>query len=562
VFLPPFIAMNQSVERESCRKPPLLVSVVVIGRNEGEALVRCMRAVGAMDYPAGLLEKIYVDSASTDGSAERAEQTGFDVIRVENPKPTAAKGRNAGWRRATGDYVLFLDGDTEVLPRFLVNNLGHFADPTIVAVCGRLVEAHPEKSVFNRVLELDWPSCAGRLEFCGGNALFRRTALEFTGGFDEKLVAGEEPDLCRKLRASGRSIVQVDERMALHDLGMESWSAYFQRCSRSGFAYAEVSRRSWNTSDPLWRTQAVMNLVQGIAYQALPFVIFGACIALADLWPALGLLAIPFLLIGRTMWRCRHRTHSTITLLLYAIHSHAAQVPIFWGQVTYWRTVLSSHDMTQESSHRPRSLMKKAMVTVLVPLARLLQPVFEGLRRILAHVALASRMQNPLPSSVVVLGTPEVRGTGAIRCGSNMLLYKDTFLETKKDGFIDLGDSVVLSRGVHISAAAGVTIGAGTMIGEYTSIRDANHLRLDGLTLRESGHSAAAIVIGEEVWIGRGVTVVGGVTIGRGSTIGANAVVTRDVDPDDVVAGVPARSILRPFTSARPTAVAEACHRL
>jgi len=191
--------------------------------------------------------------------------------------------------------------------------------------------------------------------------------------------------------------------------------------------------------------------------------------------------------------------------------------------------------------------MKRGLKGALSPaLAALLRPT-RGLRRsltrIYAHAVLSADLVEPAPASLVIEGRAFVDGTRNVRFGENVLLYGGLHLETQHDAAIDIGDDVVISRGVHIVAMAGVTIGSGTMIGEYSSIRDANHQRSEGATIRQSGHAARPIAIGREVWIGRGVTVLGGVTIGDGATVGANAVVTRDVPPGTTVAGVPAAAI-------------------
>jgi acetyltransferase-like isoleucine patch superfamily enzyme len=180
------------------------------------------------------------------------------------------------------------------------------------------------------------------------------------------------------------------------------------------------------------------------------------------------------------------------------------------------------------------------------PLRKILQATAKlrgSARRLYSHASLAGQLRTTLPTSVVVLGPTTVYGTGAIQFGKNTLLYPDLHLETQGSATIRLGDGIVISRGVHLVAMAGLTIGRGSMIGEYTSIRDANHLRVEDLPIRDSGYVSTPIVIGEEVWIGRGVTVLGGVTIGNRATVGANAVVTHDVPAGAIVAGVPATPI-------------------
>lgn len=306
------------------------VSVVVIGRNEGERLVRCLASV----MPLGA-EVIYVDSASTDGSPERAAALGARVLRVQPARPCAAAGRNAGWRAATGELVLFLDGDTELHPDFVLRALLVFGDPDVAVVWGHRRESHPSQSVYVRVLDLDWIYPPGDTEFCGGDALVRRSVLERTGGFDETLIAGEEPELCRRIRASGYRIVHIDAPMTTHDLAICSFRAYWQRAFRAGHAYAEIAERFAGTADPLWQRESRRNLRHGAALLALPLLLVVAYVV----HPVAAAVLVGLALLGlaRSARRCAWKTRSWTTRPLYAVHSHLQQIPILLGQLAYRR---------------------------------------------------------------------------------------------------------------------------------------------------------------------------------------------------------------------------------
>jgi acetyltransferase-like isoleucine patch superfamily enzyme len=205
------------------------------------------------------------------------------------------------------------------------------------------------------------------------------------------------------------------------------------------------------------------------------------------------------------------------------------------------RPTLVSIDQRQPVGNSGSSL-KRLVITVLLPLAGTSSRLGQTLRRAWAHALLSRATKREVPISVVIHGPAEIQGTGNIEFGENLLLYRELYLETQGSGLIAIGDEVVISRGTHIVAFDRIEIGSGTMIGEYSSIRDANH-RIDGPELvRYSGHEAAPIKIGRNVWIGRSVAVLPGVTIGDNAVIGANAVVTHDIPESAIAVGVPART--------------------
>lgn len=311
-----------------------LVSVVVIGRNEGSRLEQCLRSVAAIRNPGGAVEVLYVDSQSTDGSPLRARALGAKVLRVEPARPCAAVGRNAGWKAARAPYVLFLDGDTVLHPDFVRRALCAFHDPTVAVVWGHRRERHPETSLYQRALDLDWIYPPGPSEFCGGDALFRRDVLERTGGFDEGLIAGEEPELCRRIRATGATILHVDLPMTLHDLGIDRGAQWWRRAFRAGHAYEEVSDRFRGTEIPLWERESRHHWRHGSLIAAL---LASVPIALACRAPAVALAAFAGFaaLVLRSAWRARWKSRSIATLALYGLHSQLQHLPIVCGQLAY-----------------------------------------------------------------------------------------------------------------------------------------------------------------------------------------------------------------------------------
>ena len=318
-------------------KTNLVLSVVVIGRNEGERLSRCLESISHMRPLQGSIEVIYVDSGSTDGSLERAVQFKAKVKRLESANPCAAAARNVGWRVAKAPIIFFLDGDTVLESNFVADSIAELNDPNVAVVFGNRREIKPKASIYNRVLDLDWNAPAGIVEFCGGDALMRREVLESVGGFDERLIAGEEPEMCRRIRALGFTILHVDRPMTGHDLAMTRFSQYWRRAVRTGYAYAEVSARFRNTDLPLWDRKARRNIVHGAG---LLGIIVGAplcSIAFHSLIPVATAVAIIAVLAIRTAIKFRWKTADPATILLFGLHSHLVQIPLLFGQLKYQR---------------------------------------------------------------------------------------------------------------------------------------------------------------------------------------------------------------------------------
>ncbi len=219
----------------------MTIGVVIIGRNEGERLKQC---IGSLAGFRGVI--VYVDSGSTDGSVDYARSRGVETVQLDMSTPfTAARARNAGHARLKElspelEFVQFVDGDCTIDPGWPDAAAAFLRERTDVAVvCGRLRERFPERSVYNRLCDMEWDIPPGETDACGGIAMMRSSAFEAMGGFRAGLVAGEEPDLCARLRAGGWRIWRLDREMGTHDAAMFRFRQWWTRTMRGGHSYAE-----------------------------------------------------------------------------------------------------------------------------------------------------------------------------------------------------------------------------------------------------------------------------------------------------------------------------------
>lgn len=264
------------------------IGAVVIGRNEGERLIRCLRSLQGQVQPL-----IYVDSGSTDGSPQAARAEGAKVVELDLSHPfTAARARNAGLAALGNgiEFVQFVDGDCEVDPGWIATAAAFLqAHPAAAVACGRRRERFPETSVYNRLCDAEWDTPAGEARACGGDALMRVAAVYTAGGYRESLIAGEEPELCLRLREAGWQVWRLDAEMTLHDAQMLYFGQWWQRARRAGHAFAEGAALHGAGPERHWLAETRRALAWGAVLPAAIAAagLYSPCLLLAALiYPA------------------------------------------------------------------------------------------------------------------------------------------------------------------------------------------------------------------------------------------------------------------------------------
>lgn len=230
-----------------------MFGAVAIGRNEGERLRACLQSLTTA------AAVVYVDSDSTDGSAQWAREHGASVVELDLDRPfTAARARNAGLQRLRQiapqvPFVQFIDADCTLdthWPETALSFLRTYKSVAVVA--GHRRERHPQRSVYNWLCAREWEQPAGEARACGGDAMMRIGALQSVGGFRDDLIAGEEPELCVRLRSKAWRIWRIDAEMTRHDAGMTRFSQWWRRATRSGYAFAQGAHLHGSTPERHW----------------------------------------------------------------------------------------------------------------------------------------------------------------------------------------------------------------------------------------------------------------------------------------------------------------------
>lgn len=249
------------------------IGAVVIGRNEGERLRVCLNAL--IGQVAAI---VYVDSGSMDDSCAMAERLGVMVVALDLTQPfTAARARNSGFAQlmacqADLQFVQFVDGDCEVADTWLGYASAFLRQhPGYAVVCGRRRERFPEQSIYNQCCDLEWNTPVGDALACGGDALMRVEAFAQVQGYRESLIAGEEPELCFRLRAAGWKVWRLDQEMTLHDAAILHFSQWWKRNVRSGHAFTEGTYLHGKSAEKFWLRETRRIVLWGLLTPAVIF---------------------------------------------------------------------------------------------------------------------------------------------------------------------------------------------------------------------------------------------------------------------------------------------------
>ena len=159
--------------------------------------------------------------------------------------------------------------------------------------------------------------------------MMRIAALTAVGGYREKLIAGEEPELCVRLRATGQKIWRLNQEMTLHDAAIVHFSQWWQRQLRSGYAFAQGAHLHGRSPERHWVWESRRALFWGLGF---PLVLTCSLVAFGW-WGALLFLVYPLQILRRMT----HMPGLWPTQLKFAFFEQLSRFPEALGQLKFAR---------------------------------------------------------------------------------------------------------------------------------------------------------------------------------------------------------------------------------
>ena len=311
------------------------VAIVAIGRNEGERLKGCLRAAVAAAQTV-----VYVDSGSTDGSAEFARSLDCHVVELTADSPfSAARARNEGFACAmmfdpNAAFVQFVDGDCALVDGWLQHGMAALNERADVGVvCGYVREIHPESSVYNRLFDLEWRHSPGEIDACGGIFMVRPAVFKAVGGFRPDVIAAEDNEFCVRVRRMDEKIVLLDTAMVWHDAAMHRFMEWWRRARRTGHAYAQVAALHGKNEERYFVRECRRAWIWGLVIPAI-------ALGLAPFTRGVSLLVLLFYgpQFGWIVRNARKRGWLLGDATIYAFFTTLSKFPAVEGMIAYhWR---------------------------------------------------------------------------------------------------------------------------------------------------------------------------------------------------------------------------------
>jgi len=317
-------------------KPHL--SVVVIARNEEAFIGRAFESVfeATRGWEA---EVIFVDSASTDRTAEVAQGFPLRLVQLRPEWPLSpAAGRHVGLQVVSGDYVFFLDGDTELLPGFLEAAIPLMeANPGVAAALGKRREVAGGEAGIERVVDDDAYAISQPRQWrpgdrIGGSGLYRARALREVGGYNPWICSYEEAELCQRLYGAGHQVLFIPQPMISH-------------LDHQPPSVGELRRR--------WRENLLLGHGQVLRLHPFRIRLYGGTarnLAMLGCFASLPPLALAALALGRPWLMLLWPAAMGALYLAFALKAASFTKPLFYGLV--W--TLGGVKLAQGFLRRPR----------------------------------------------------------------------------------------------------------------------------------------------------------------------------------------------------------------